>query len=446
MLLDLRAPRSKMRPIIINKYGLYDATSLSLTPLRWSATAAQAIFGSPLNPLHYTLAGRMIAASADVFTSVTKRRGKPDWNIDATMDVIDERPFCRLVRFSRDRGYEVPQILMVAALSGHYATLMRGTIEALIGEHDVYVTDWADAKMVPLDRGPFDLDDYISYTIDYIRMLGPDIHVMAVCQPAPAVLAAVALMAAHRDPAQPRTMTIMAGPVDVRVNPNKAAKIAEKLSLDFFERNVITKVPVYYPGAGRRVYPGMVQLGAFISMNAKRHVNAHIAMYNELVRGDGEAAAVREKFYDEYLSVMDVTAEYFLTTAEQVFMKHALPNGTLTWRGEKVDLSAVRSTALMTVEGELDDLCSPGMTVAAHDLCTSLTAAQREHLLQPGVGHYGVFNGRRFREEIMPRISRFMRKHEHGGRATATSYRSIANAARPEGPNATGSGRGGGTS
>jgi poly(3-hydroxybutyrate) depolymerase len=242
----------------INKYGLYDATSLSLTPLRWSATAAQAIFGSPLNPLHYTLPGRMITASAEVLTSVTKRRGKPEWAIDARMDVIDERPFCRLVRFSRDRGYDVPQILMVAALSGHYATLMRGTIEALIAEHDVFVTDWTDAKQVPLDRGPFDLEEYISYTIDYLRMLGPDVHVMAVCQPAPAVLAAVALMAAHDDAAQPRTMTIMAGPVDVRVNPNKAAKLAEKLSLGFFERNIVTKVPPYYPGAGRRVYPGLV--------------------------------------------------------------------------------------------------------------------------------------------------------------------------------------------
>jgi poly(3-hydroxybutyrate) depolymerase len=413
-----------MRHTIINKYGLYDATSLSLTPLRWSATATQAIFGSPLNPLHHTLPGRMIAASADVFTSVTKRRSKPEWDIDAKLDVIDERPFCRLVRFSRDRGYKVPQILMVAALSGHYATLMRGTIEALIAEHDVYVTDWADAKLVPLDRGAFDLDEYISYTIDYLRMLGPDIHVMAVCQPAPAVLAAVSLMAAHLDPAQPRTMTIMAGPVDVRVNPNKAAKMAEKLSLDFFERNVITKVPAYYPGAGRRVYPGIVQLGAFISMNAKRHINAHINMYNELVRGDDEAAAVRSKFYDEYLSVMDVTAEYFLTTAEQVFMQHSLPRGTLMWRGERVDPAAIRSTALLTVEGELDDLCSPGMTVAAHDICSSLTASQRDHLLQPGVGHYGVFNGRRFRDEIMPRISRFMRRHAHGGYAAA--HKSIA--------------------
>jgi poly(3-hydroxybutyrate) depolymerase len=404
----------------INKYGLYDATSLSLTPLRWSAAAAQAVFGNRLNPLSYTLPGRMITASADVFTSVSKRRGKPEWNVAAaTMDVIDERPFCRLVRFSRDRDRAVPRILMVAALSGHYATLMRGTIEALVLEHDVYVTDWIDAKQVPLDRGVFDFETYISYTIDYLRMLGPDVHVMAVCQPAPAVLAAVALMAANDDPAQPRTMTLMAGPIDVRVNPSKALKQTEKLSLEFFERNIITKLPAYYPGTGRRVYPGMVQLAAFVSMNAKRHIDAHIHMFNELVRGDGEAAAVRSKFYDEYLSVMDVTAEYFLTTVDHVFIRHSLPRGALTWRGERVDPSAIRSTALLTVEGELDDLCSPGMTVAAHDLCSSLTPLQRDHLLQPYVGHYGVFNGRRFREEIMPRIARFIRAHEHGVHPTS---------------------------
>jgi poly(3-hydroxybutyrate) depolymerase len=327
------------------------------------------------------------------------------------MEIINERPFCRLVRFSRERGNPVPRILMVAALSGHYATLMRGTIEALVAEHDVYVTDWVDAKQVPLDCGTFDFEEYISYTIDYLRLLGPDVHVMAVCQPAPAVLAAVALMAADGDPAQPRSMTLMAGPIDVRVNPSGPAKLADKYPLEFFERNVVTKLPAYYPGAGRRIYPGMLQLGAFISMNAKRHIDAHINMFNELVRGDDEAAAVRETFYDEYLSVMDVTAEYFLTTVDQVFIRHSLPRGTLMWRGQRVDPGAIRRTALLTVEGELDDLCSPGMTLAAHDLCTSLTPTQRDHLLQPGVGHYGVFNGRRFRQEIMPRIASFIRNH-----------------------------------
>jgi poly(3-hydroxybutyrate) depolymerase len=203
------------------------------------------------------------------------------------------------------------------------------------------------------------------------------------------------------------------------VNPSGPAKLADKYPLEFFERNVVTKLPAYYPGAGRRIYPGMLQLGAFISMNAKRHIDAHINMFNELVRGDDEAAAVRETFYDEYLSVMDVTAEYFLTTVDQVFIRHSLPRGTLMWRGQRVDPGAIRRTALLTVEGELDDLCSPGMTLAAHDLCTSLTPTQRDHLLQPGVGHYGVFNGRRFRQEIMPRIASFIRNHAHAAAASS---------------------------
>jgi poly(3-hydroxybutyrate) depolymerase len=382
-----------------------------MTPWRWSAAAAQAAFTSPLNPFAYTLPGRAIAASAEVFGGVAKRRSKPAWKIDATLDVIDERPFCRLVRFSRERSHAVPRILLVAALSGHYATLMRGTVEALVAEHDVYVTDWADARDVPLAAGTFDLETYIAYTIDYLRRLGPDVHVVAVCQPVPAVLAAVALMAAHGDPAQPRTMTLMGGPVDTRFHPTAPTLLAAKYSLEWFEKNVITTVPAYYPGAGRRVYPGFMQLAAFISMNTTRHVNAHINMYNELVRGDEEAAGARKQFYDEYLSVMDVTAEYYLQTIDQIFLRHTLPLGTLTWRGERVDLTAIRNTAMLTVEGELDDICAPGQTVAAQGLCSSLTAVQRDHLLQPGVGHYGIFNGRRWREAIVPHISRFIRLH-----------------------------------
>ena len=237
--------------------------------------------------------GRAIAASAEVFGGVTKRRSKPAWKIDAALDVIDERPFCRLVRFSRERSHAVPRILLVAALSGHYATLMRGTVEALVAEHDVFVTDWADARDVPLAAGTFDLETYIAYTIDYLRRLGPDVHVVAVCQPVPAVLAAVALMAAHGEPAGPRTMTLMGGSVDTRFHPTAPSLLAAKYSLEWFEKNVITTVPAYYPGAGRRVYPGFMQLAAFISMNTTRHINAHINMYNELVRGDEEAAGTR---------------------------------------------------------------------------------------------------------------------------------------------------------
>jgi poly(3-hydroxybutyrate) depolymerase len=296
-------------------------------------------------------------------------------------------------------------------MSGHYATLLRGTVEALVADHDVYVTDWVDAREVPLKTGVFDLESYIEYTMDYLRLLGPDVHVMAVCQPAPAVLAAVALMAAHGDAAVPRSMILMGGPVDTRLHPTAPTKIAKAYALEWFERELTTRVPAYYPGGGRRVYPGFMQLSAFISMNATRHIDAHIKMYNELVRGDGESAAARQTFYDEYLSVMDVTAEYYLQTIDHIFQRHSLPLGTLTWRGERVDLSAIDSTALLTVEGELDDISAPGQTLAAQTLCSSLRDTQRDHLLQPGVGHYGIFNGRRWREAIMPRISAFVHQH-----------------------------------
>jgi poly(3-hydroxybutyrate) depolymerase len=353
----------------------------------------------------------MIRASADVFGGVVKRRGKPAWGIDATMDVIDERPFGRLVRFSLDRGYDVPRVLLVAPMSSHFATLLRGTVAQLVLEHDVYVTDWIDARDVPSDAERFDLESYIAYTIDYLRLLGPDVHVVAVCQPAPAVLAAVALLAGADDPAQPRTMTLMGGPIDTRFHPTAPTKLAKKYDLDWFEREVITTVPAYYPGGGRRVYPGFMQLGAFISMNATRHIDAHISMFNELVRGDGESAAARKAFYDEYLSVMDITAEYYLQTIDHIFQRHSLPTGNLIWRGERVDPAAIRKTALFTVEGELDDISAPGQTLAAQDLCSSLNATQRDHLLQPGVGHYGIFNGRRWRESIQPRIAGFIRAH-----------------------------------
>lgn len=354
----------------------------------------------------------MISAGADVFSSVAKRRGKPAWNIGATMETIETRPFSRLLRFSRpDRDNAVPRILLVAPMSGHFATLLRGTVEALVAEHDVYVTDWADAREVPLSAGSFDLDSYIAYVLAYLRLLGPDVHAIAVCQPAPAVLAAVALLAAENDPAQPRSMTLMGGPIDTRLAPTAPTKIADAYPLDWFEREWTTTVPGYYRGAGRRVYPGFTQLGAFLSMNPSRHIDAHINMYNELVHGDGESAAARQRFYDEYLSVMDITADYYLQTIDCIFQRQTLARGTMTWRGRPVEPGAIRATALMTVEGELDDISAPPQTYAAHALCSSLPSDKRDHLLQPGVGHYGIFNGRRWREAILPRIAAFIRTH-----------------------------------
>lgn len=396
-------------------YELYDAAYLAMTPARWTAAGAQVLFGNPFSPFSYTLGGRMLSASAEVFSGLAMRRGKPRWNLAAEARVIDERPFGSLVRFERPRAQPVPRILLVAPLSGHYATLLRGTVAALLDDHDVYITDWHDAREIPPAAGRFDLDEYIAYTQDWIRLLGPEVHVVAVCQPVPAVLAAVALMAAADDPAQPRSMVLMGGPLDVRVAPTAPTELAAQHSLAWFDRELTTRVPAWYRGAGRRVYPGYLQLGAFVAMHPERHFEAQLAIFTSLVRGDGAAAAERRAFYDEYLSVMDIPAEFYLQTVDVVFQRAALMNGSMTWRGAAVDPAAIRNTALMTVEGEFDDISAPGQTSAAHALCSGIPAERREHLLQPAVGHYGIFNGRIYREGIAPRIASFIARSAEPG-------------------------------
>lgn len=389
-------------------YEQYDAAYLAMTPARWSAAATQAVFGNPFNPFSYTPAGRMLSAGADVFAGVTRKRGKPAWNLPAAVAAIDERPFGKLVRFVTDDRRERPRVLLVAPMSGHYATLLRNTVEVLMADHDVYVTDWADARDVPLSAGRFDLDDYVAYVIDWLRLLGPDVHAIAVCQPAPAVLAAVALLAAENDPAQPRSMTLMGGPVDVRVAPTAPTELAAKRSLAWFEGELTMRVPPYYRGAGRTVYPGFLQIGAFMAMHPERHAEAHWKIYEDLVRGDGESAHKRRAFYDEYLSVMDIPAEFYLQTVDEVFQRATLASGTMTWRGRRVDPAAIERTALLTVEGELDDISAPGQTYAAHALCSGLAPALKHDLMQPGVGHYGIFSGTKWRTEIAPRIAAFI--------------------------------------
>lgn len=389
-------------------YEQYDAAYLALTPARWSAAAAQALFSNPFNPLSYTLPGRMLHASADVFAGVARRRGKPAWNLAANLETIDERPFARLVRFQSAARPQRPRVLLVAPLSGHYATLLRNTVEVLIEDHDVYVTDWVDARDVPVSAGRFGLDDYIAYVLDYLRLLGPDVHAVAVCQPAPAVLAAVALLAAGDDAAQPRSMVLMGGPVDARVAPTAPTEFAAAHKLAWFEHELTMRVPHWYRGAGRSVYPGFLQIGAFMSMNPRRHLNAHWQIFRDLVRGDGESAQRRRAFYDEYLSVMDIPAEFYLQTVDEIFQRATLPSGTMRWRGVPVEPRAIRRTALLTVEGALDDISAPGQTYAAHALCTGIPTARRGKLLQPGVGHYGIFSGRTWRTEIAPSIARFI--------------------------------------
>lgn len=404
-------------------YHLYEMQQAALAPVRMMTDATQALMRNPWMPLSYTQWGQSLAAGAEVLEGVIKQRHKPEWRLDTTQidgkavpvtqEVVLSLPFCDLLHFKRDaKALNDPQVLVVAPMSGHFATLLRGTVQALLPGHDVYVTDWHDARGIPASEGSFDLDSYIDYLMQFMRHLGRDIHLIAVCQPAPMVLAAVSLMAAAGDKAQPRSMVLMGGPVDTRANPTIVTRFAENRPLDWFERHVVTTVPLHYPGAGRRVYPGFMQVGAFISMNPSRHLHAHIDQFKHLVRGDGESADGHRRFYDEYLTVQDISADFYLDTVERVFKLHLLPKGTLRWRGQRVDPAAITKTALMTIEGELDDISAPGQTLAAHDLVTKLPKSMQEHYLQKGVGHYGIFNGRRWREQIMPRIAGFVRQHE----------------------------------
>ncbi len=310
--------------------------------------------------------------------------------------------------------------MIVAPLSGHYATLLRGTVETFLPNHDVYVTDWRNARSVPLADGRFDLDDYIDYLISILHHLGAETHVIAVCQPSVPVVAAAALMEADHDPCAPRSMVLMGGPIDTRINPNAVNRLAISRGLDWFRRHVITKVPFPHPGVMREVYPGFLQLHGFVSMNLERHIEAHYELFLHLVQGDGNSAQKHREFYDEYLAVMDLAAEFYLQTVDTVFIRHALPKGEMTHRGRPVEPAAIKRVALMTVEGENDDISAVGQTEAAHKLCINIPNERKAHHLQPGVGHYGVFNGSRFRAEIAPRIADFVLSN-NGARGTSTA-------------------------
>jgi poly(3-hydroxybutyrate) depolymerase len=398
----------------------------AIAPWRAAADAAKLFWKNPVNPMAQTYVGRSVAASLDLFERVTRRYGKPAFGITASkvggvgVSIVEERilhkTFCTLVHFSKRwpeaaTALRQPKLLVVAPMSGHYATLLRGTVEAMLPHADVYITDWIDARQVPLRYGSFDLDDYIDYVTEMVELLGPDIHVIAVCQPSVPVLAAVSLMAQHGSSRQPRSMILMGGPIDTRRNPTVVNRLAVAKGVDWFRKNAIVQVPFPHPGTMRNVYPGFLQLTGFMTMNLDRHMDAHRELFWHLVEGDGDAAEKQTDFYDEYLSVMDLTAEFYLQTVEKVFVNHELPRGLFHHRGEKVDPSAITETALMTIEGERDDISGVGQTEAAHDLCSALSPDKKLHLLQKGVGHYGVFNGSRFRADAVPRIVEFMRKH-----------------------------------
>lgn len=405
-------------------YQLYEMNHAAMAPFRAAAEMTRLAYRSPLNPLSYTAVGRSVAAGLEVFERVTRRYGKPAFNLpETTVDgkavavtekVVWSKPFCNLLHFERAlpaAHAADPKILIVAPMSGHYATLLRGTVEALLPSADVYITDWIDARMVPLTEGNFDLNDYIDYVIDIIHHLGPQTNVVAVCQPSVPVLAAVARMEAENDPLAPASMTLMGGPIDTRINPTAVNELAKNKPIEWFEDNVIMTVPWPQPGFMRPVYPGFLQLSGFMSMNLDRHMIAHKDFYLHLVKNDGEPAEKHRDFYDEYLAVMDLTAEFYLQTVEEVFIKHALPKGELLHRGKRVDTGAIRNVALLTVEGENDDISGVGQTRAAQTICTNIPDEKRMHYMQPDVGHYGVFNGSRFRREIAPRIIAFAREH-----------------------------------
>jgi len=366
-------------------YWMYEMGQASLNPARAVTDATRILFQNPLNPWSHTEFGKSIAAGCELFERTTRRYGKPEWGLHDTdvngvrtpveIRTVWEKPFCKLLYFDRrlTRPLRVPhpRVLIVAPMSGHYATLLRGTVEAFLPTHEVYITDWADARMVPLSEGRFDLDDYVDYVIEMLHVLGGNMHIIAVCQPSVPVLAAVSIMEADHDPYVPLSMTLMGGPIDTRCNPTGVNDLAGQKGIDWFRSNVITKVPFPHPGFMRDVYPGFLQLTGFIS-------------------------------------VMDLTAEYYLQTVDVVFVKHALPKGEMTHRGKPVDPSKITRVALMTVEGENDDISGLGQTEATHALCTSIPEHRRVHYVQKGVGHYGVFNGSRFKSEIVPRISDFM--------------------------------------
>ena len=408
-------------------YQLYEINHATIAPMRTFIEWNRLLFDQPWNPWAQAPAYRALAASWDVFEHLTRRYAKPAFGIptidlpgrrvDVTEDVVLRKSFCDLLHFRRDEAAlpasrrHDPRVLVVAPLSGHYATLLRGTVKALLPEHDVYITDWRDARTVPVTEGGFDLEDYVDYVIDFLRFLGPNTHVLAVCQPGPAVMAATSLMAADEDPATPSSMVIMGSPIDTRRSPTEPNILATTRPLSWFENNVVMPVPFPNPGFMRRVYPGFLQLSGFMTMNLDRHMDAHQKLYNSLVQGDGDSVTQHRQFYDEYLAVIDLNAEYYLQTIKVVFQEQQLAKGTMRHRGRLVEPKAIRNTALMTVEGENDDISGIGQTQAAHDLCVNIPVADRVDYIQAGVGHYGVFNGSRFRAEIAPRIRDFIRSH-----------------------------------
>lgn len=420
------------------QYHTYELAHAMISPIRAMARSGRRALESAFNPLAAHPATKMMAASLQVFERVTRRYGKPEFGIENVLidghevpveeNATFRKPFCDLLHFKRefddDNARNDPKVLLVAPLSGHYATLLRGTVQTLLQDHDVYITDWIDARVVPLSLGDFDLDDYIDYIIEFLHHLGPNVHVVAVCQPSVPCLAATALMAGRGDDMCPASLTLMGGPIDTRNSPTAVNDLAAQRPMSWFEQNVISNVPLPNAGFMRRVYPGFIQLSGFMSMNFERHTNAHFKFFEHLVEGDLDSVRQHKEFYNEYLAVMDLTAEFYLQTIATVFKEHLLPKGKMMHRGERIDCSKITNTALMTIEGERDDISGRFQTEAAHALCPNIRKDEHFPYLQKEVGHYGIFNGTRWRTEVYPRIAqmiRFIDERRTGAERTAIS-------------------------
>lgn len=403
-------------------YQAYQAHADLMSPVRGFAGVAARCLASLPPALSDQVGVRGLAAAYELLARSRFSHERPPFGIDevesggrpvkVSEEEADRTPFCTLVHFAKDTADPGPRVLLVAPLSGHFATLLRDTVRTLLRDHDVYLTDWHNARDVGVEHGRFGLDEYVEHVIRFLEVIGPGGHVMAVCQPCVPVLAAVAVMAEDTNPAQPRSMILMAGPIDASVTPTSVNELATSRPIEWFEQNVIATVPGRHAGGGRRVYPGFLQVSAFLAMNVPRHVRSHMQLYRDLVNGDAGSAAATKAFYDEYFAVLDMPAEFYLETVQVVFQEFALARGRFRYRGRAVDPSAIRRTALLTIEGERDDICAVGQTVAAHELCPRIRPFQKRHHLQPGVGHYGVFSGRRWESQVYPLVLATIRAND----------------------------------
>ncbi len=411
------APQFENTPL----YAMHEMHNLSMVPLRLMASAAKDFYANPFSPISYTNYGRHMAAAGELMERMTRRYKKPGFELESTSirnrtvavedEVVLHKSFCDLRHFKREGAPKgQPKLLIVAPMSGHHATLLRGTVDALLPHAEVYITDWKDAREVPISEGRFDLNTYIDYIVEFLEFIGPGAHTMAVCQPSVPLYAAVAVMSEDKHRCVPKTMTLMGGPIDTRENPTQVNQLAKERSIHWFESQVITRVPFNYPGFMRRVYPGFMQLSGFMTMNLDRHIGEHIKLFQHLIVGDGDGAKAHKKFYNEYLSVCDLTAEFYLQTVQEVFKKHSLPKGEFTHHGRPVHPEKINKTAILCIEGELDDISGVGQTKAAINISSGLDTEMKKYHLQKKVGHYGIFNGRRYREAVRPVITDWIKK------------------------------------